>query len=69
MAEVTRFAWEPASADYYRNRIKSLEEQLENAQEQCALKDAYIHDLEKEKIGHIEFIQHLKEKLLEEVLR
>lgn len=33
--------------DYYTGRIRSLQEQLENAQNRVALKDEYINKLEK----------------------
>ena len=69
MAEVTKFSWEPESADYYRSRIKSLEDQLSNAQKMCELKASYINDLEKKNFELTQYVDHLKEKLLEEVLR
>ena len=63
-----RLSYDPRPEEYYRNRIKSLEEQLENAQTMCSLKDAYIHDLEKEKLRMSEYITHLKEAFIKEAI-
>lgn len=61
-------SYTPGPDEYYRNRIKSLEKQLENAQTMCSLKDAYIHDLEKEKLRMSEYITHLKEAFIKEAI-
>lgn len=47
MGKHDRFNWENTSEGYFKNRTDSLTEQLENAQKQVALKDAYIDKLEK----------------------
>ena len=63
-----RLSYNPRPEEYYRNRIKSLEDQLENAQVMCSMKDAYIHDLEKEKLHMSEYITHLKDAFIKEAV-
>ncbi len=46
MGKHDRFSWDTAD-NYFKNRVDSLQEQLENAQKQVALKDARIDRLEK----------------------
>lgn len=63
-----RLSYDPRPEEYYRNRIKSLEDQLENAQTMCSMKDAYIHDLEEQKIKHMDLIRRLKEAFIKEAV-
>lgn len=46
MGKHDRFNWDTADS-YYKSRTDSLQEQLENAHKQMALKDARIDRLEK----------------------
>ena len=47
MGKHDRFSWDGTGDGYFKNRVDSLQEQLENAQKQMALKDARIDRLEK----------------------
>lgn len=63
-----RFSWEDGTDSYYRSRTESLQEQLENAQHQVALKDAYIDKLEKALASSTDRCARLEKAFLKEAL-
>lgn len=68
MGKHDRFNWDTADS-YYKSRTDSLQEQLENAQKQVALKDAYIDKLEKALAASAERCARLEKAIVKETLR
>lgn len=61
-----RFVWDDDMDSYYKSRTESLQEQLENAQRQVALKDSYIDKLEKALASSTDRCARLERALVEE---
>lgn len=68
MGKHDRFNWDTAD-NYFKNRVDSLQEQLENAHKQVALKDAYIDKLEKALAESADRCARLEKAIVKETLR
>lgn len=69
MGKHDRFSWDGTGDGYFKNRVDSLQEQLENAQKQVALKDAYIDKLEKALAESADRCARLEKAIVKETLR
>lgn len=63
-----RFTWEDGVDSYYKSRTESLQEQLETANRQIALKDSYIDKLEKALASSTDRCARLEKAFIQEAL-
>ena len=64
-----KFNWTEPASDYYKNRIKNLEEQLQTLKEHMAIKSKYVTRLEDEMLALTEENEKLKSALIGMALR